>query len=598
MEVYDWDRGRIDEVLPVENAEYPEQLPLLDSHSRYSVHDVLGSVRGIRKEGDKLVATAYFSDTERANNVFILVRGKHLTDVSIGYRVSESQFVEDGKKEIINNKEYLGTKKGLRVARKYKILEASLTPVGANDEAKVRSFEEKKMAEEAKTEGVKEPAVIPVVTQERKEPPAPTREDVVGEERKRTTEIIELCRSFDMDANDFIKRGASVQEVKDLVLKTMSERRKPGGVAPSVVKDEGDKKFRYVEDSLSLRMGLPVENKEVRSRSMVDLARMCLSVNGKGVDMLSPHEIARMCLRSGGMGGFSHTGSDFPGLLANVINKRLGKSFDDAKTTYQLWVNIIEVPDFKDISVIRMSEGQNLQLVLPGGEYPESTFSEEKETYKLDKFGIIFSITWESIVNDNLRFFEKIAKMQGNAAKRKVNTLAYSVLTANAALGDGVALFHATHKNLGTAAALSHDSLSKARAAMRTQKGMSGSDEVALNIPPAYLIVPPSLETTAKQLVGSEVVPGANQGHSLNTFKSSVEPVVEGILEANSATAWYLASDNNANETVEVAFLEGMRTPHLEQQDGFESDGRKYKVKLPCAAKAIDYRGLFKNPGV
>lgn len=54
-----------------------------------------------------------------------------------------------------------------------------------------------------------------------------------------------------------------------------------------------------------------------------------------------------------------------------------------------------------------------------------------------------------------------------NPIQHKESDLTYVVLTANANMSDGVALFHATHKKLKTAAALSVTSLGSARAAMR-----------------------------------------------------------------------------------------------------------------------------------
>jgi len=75
----------------------------------------------------------------------------------------------------------------------------------------------------------------------------------------------------------------------------------------------------------------------------------------------------------------------------------------------------------------------------------------------------------------------------------------WGIVTANAAMADGVALFHATHKNLaGTGAALSVAAVGEGRASMAKQTGLD--KKTVLNIRPSYLVVPAALELAAEQL--------------------------------------------------------------------------------------------------
>src|SRR4051812_45956086 len=64
VQVWDWERGIIDEVLVSDGGVFPEQLPLLNNHFRYSLDDVLGSVRGVRRDGSRWVGRAYFADKD------------------------------------------------------------------------------------------------------------------------------------------------------------------------------------------------------------------------------------------------------------------------------------------------------------------------------------------------------------------------------------------------------------------------------------------------------------------------------------------------------------------------------------------------------
>jgi hypothetical protein len=128
------------------------------------------------------------------------------------------------------------------------------------------------------------------------------------------------------------------------------------------------------------------------------------------------------------------------------------------------------------------------------------------------------------------------------------------------------------------------------RAAMRRQAGPNGN---ALNIAPRYLIVPPELETIALQQTSSEYSP--ESPGNVNPFKGTLTPVVDAQL--TNATAWYGAADANIGNTVEYAFLEGQEGVYTEQRVGFEVDGIQIKARLDFAAKALDWRGLYKNNG-
>lgn len=64
-QVFDWERGVVNEVLLMSGADYPEQVPFLDSHNRYSVENQLGSLRGLSVNGAELHATAFFSEVRK-----------------------------------------------------------------------------------------------------------------------------------------------------------------------------------------------------------------------------------------------------------------------------------------------------------------------------------------------------------------------------------------------------------------------------------------------------------------------------------------------------------------------------------------------------
>ena len=128
---------------------------------------------------------------------------------------------------------------------------------------------------------------------------------------------------------------------------------------------------------------------------------------------------------------------------------------------------------------------------------------------------------------------------------------------------------------------------------MRRQTGLQSEE---LNLAPAYLIVPATLEQTAYNLTSANYVPATKA--EINEFRAggrtAVTPIVEPVLDGNSTSAWYLAAENAQVDTVEYCYLDGAEGPVIESEVGFETDGVSYKCRLDFAAKAVDYRGLIK----
>ena len=50
-------------------------------------------------------------------------------------------------------------------------------------------------------------------------------------------------------------------------------------------------------------------------------------------------------------------------------------------------------------------------------------------------------------------------------------------------------------------------------------------------------------------------------------------------------------------DTIEYAYLDGMEGVTTETQYGFDVDGVAVKARMIFGAKAIDYRGMYKNAG-
>ena len=142
--VFDWDRWDfVDEVLLMDGLVLPaiRQVPLLDSHSRASVEDHLGSVTDIRTDTAggfaALSGRVRFAADDKSQRTLQKVLDGHLTDGSVGYRVSKSIWIPEGTEAAIMGKMFRGP---LKVSHEWSLKEFSITPIGADTLAKVKSL--------------------------------------------------------------------------------------------------------------------------------------------------------------------------------------------------------------------------------------------------------------------------------------------------------------------------------------------------------------------------------------------------------------------------------------------------------------------------
>lgn len=393
----------------------------------------------------------------------------------------------------------------------------------------------------------------------------------------------------------------SSQTAGDRLLAKLGEGAEPlGGGLPQVEvgthtsagHDRMDDFIAAASDALLMRAGLRVAKPHAAAR---DIGRMSLEAIASSI--VSRAGVRVRDRSPGGIFKAAHSTDDFPLLLANTANKALQLGYENEPASHRLWVRQVDVNDFKEQSRIARSEAPSLLQVNEGGEFKHGTFGERREAYKLVTFGRIFAATRQMMVNDDLGAFTDLPAAFGAAAARLEADKVYAILTANPQMSDTVQLFHSSHGNLASAGtALSVTSLGAARAAMRKQKGLQGLG--FLNIVPTYLIVPAALETQAESLLNSLTRPDATAAGVDNPqWIRSLMLVVDARLDASSETAWYLAGSASQVDTVEVAYLAGQRRIHTEEDKDFDTDAFKLKARLDFQAAAIDWRGLYKNPG-
>lgn len=321
------------------------------------------------------------------------------------------------------------------------------------------------------------------------------------------------------------------------------------------------------------------------SYGMLELARASLLDRGIGCAGLNKMEMVGLA--------FTHSSSDFGNILLDVANKSVLMGWETAEETFERWTKKGILGDFKIAQRVGLGDFNSLRQVREGAEYKYVTVGDHAQQIALATYGELFSITRQAIINDDMSMLTDIPMKMGFAAKGTIGDLVYAVLTQNPKMSDGKALFHADHGNLGSGAP-SVATLDANRMLMRKQK----SGNRSLNIRPEFVLCPVALETTMNQIIKSSSVKGADVNAGIaNPIQNFAEVIAEPRLDDSSAVQWFLAA-GQGRSTVEIAYLDGIDTPYIEQQQGFTIDGVATKVRIDAGVAPLDYRGLVKSTGV
>ena len=425
------------------------------------------------------------------------------------------------------------------------------------------------------------------------------RDEAVAAERNRVQSIRTMVAEAKLDADfgqklidDGVSEAeakASVQRLADYLAKSDPKAIKPvSGI--EITRDERDTTRAAVTKAL-LNRAKPGAHKiegddparEFINYTLMDMARHFVDASGR-----NPRGMSRVNLAQAAM----HSTSDFPLILENVVGKSLRDGYEMAPRVFPL-VGVREtLPDFKEVSRVRLGAAPALQQVQEGGEYTYGELTEAGEKYRVFKYGKVLSLTWEALINDDLNAFTRVPQRLGQAAAQLESEMFWAELTGNANLADGTALFAAGRGNLaGSGTAISIASLGAGRNAMRQMK----DGDHFLGLQPQFLVVPTAIETDAEQFVSTNMQ--ADASGNINPFAGRLQVISEPRLDANSTTAWYLFASPNAVDTIAFAYLQGEEGPQISTDEGFDVDGMKVKVRHCFGAKAIDFRGMYKNPG-
>ncbi|EFW6968247.1 Clp protease ClpP [Shigella flexneri] len=419
------------------------------------------------------------------------------------------------------------------------------------------------------------------------------RAQVLAEQKARVSGINELFGMFGgryqtLQASCLSDPECSLEQAREKLLNEMGKEFSPSNknTPAHIYAGNGNFVGDGIRQALMARAGFEKTERDnvYNGMTLREYARMSLTERGIGVSGYNPMQMVGAA--------FTHSTSDFGNILLDVANKAILQGWEDAPETYEQWTRKGQLSDFKIAHRVGMGGFSALRQVREGAEYKYVTTGDKQATIALATYGELFSITRQAIINDDLNMLTDVPMKLGRAAKSTIADLVYAILTSNPKIStDNVSLFDkAKHANVLESAAMDVASLDKARQLMRVQK----EGERHLNIRPAFVLVPTAMESVANQVIRSSSVKGADiNAGIINPVKDFATVIAEPRLDDNSQTTFYLAA-SKGSDTIEVAYLNGVDTPYIDQMEGFSVDGVTTKVRIDAGVAPVDHRGLVK----
>jgi len=453
-------------------------------------------------------------------------------------------------------------------------------------------------------------------------PPAPlTQADItraLEAEANRCNDIRQAVRSHMLPetfADDLIGRkeggkGLTVDRAKVLILDELAKTDSgpAGGGSPSARGDEKAAILRAMSEGMMHRaepgsveryykLGPNKDDKFDANRTMdirahdykhmrfVDIARAILTMNHvPNAANMADADVVQRALDT----------TDLPDLFTSTIKRELRLFYEPIVPEWMQFSKNVPANDFRVKTGIKFDAAVTFEELDENGEYKEANMmSNEKATIQLQTFARSFSVTRQTIINDDLGVLTDIPRAIGIGARQFQSKKAWALITGNVVCPDGNTLFHAKHGNWATgasASAITDAALSQGRTAMRRQKSPQGNE---LLITPKFLLVPPELETTAQKFLKA-IYPTTVQ--AVNLWQS-LEPFVN-VYFANTQQ-WYMVADPGTTtvDGMVHSYLTGQEGLYTESYIEKKSDKLVIKARLDFACSMWGWQGWYRNDG-
>lgn len=566
-----WSRNAL--VLDLAGMDLSNQsIPILFGHDA-SLESVVGQATAVTSDGSQLIVEGVvLGVSETANRVMELARRGMKFQASVGADVGRIENIQAGESVAVNNRTFAGP---VSIVRGSALRETSIVLMGADGatSASIAAEAEVDMADAANQTPdetkVSAEATAPVAVE--------TKPAVQAEQAK--------------EPNMADLKAELLKEIKAELLDGLRASR-PAAPAVHVVAKTDANDPKVVTAALCMAGGLPTVEKEYDERTLEAAHKRSRSIGlqdvlieaarGNGYD--GPARI-----RDNGTLGQVLKAAFATHLISNVLAATYGKfllnGFTGVEAVWDMISSIRNVSDFKSVTGVRVNGGFDFEEVAQDGELKSADASDETRTIKAKTYGRISSLTRQDIINDDLGALTVLPTRLGRGAGLKLNSVFWSEFESS----------NSTYYSKETAAAGNALSISSLKTATTGYRKLTDPDGKPLAVTPRMLLVPPELEITAAELMGgSLLITGENSTRTnVNVLAGRYQVVSSAYL--SSATTWWLAASPSDLPAMEVAFLNGVRVPTVEQAEAdFNVLGVQMRGYFDFGVAKAESRGAYR----
>jgi hypothetical protein len=289
---------------------------------------------------------------------------------------------------------------------------------------------------------------------------------------------------------------------------------------------------------------------------------------------ISQREAAFVALQFGEPVGVveSLTTSDFPLLMADVLDRELLRRFAEVPQAWRGYINVgPALRDFRDLHLLDIDGGTGVWDEITEEEgLTYTNLTESEITFHVALYGKAIRLSWRLLMSDRLDVFDEIPGVLARGGRATVNRFATGLLfDAN---GPHASFFTVGNGNIITGSpAFSAAALATAIGQMAAMTDANGEP---INLEAMRLVHGPALRVAVNNVLNTMTIDMTAAGGTAaqvirvnNWIAGGLTPVEDPYIPliATSATgSWLLTTDpNTSRPAAEVRFLNGFESPNL-----------------------------------
>ena len=574
--------------------------PILKDHSPSMP---IGHTTAIRVVDGRLVVEGVISGAGAvAREVVESSRNGFPWQASIGADAGGIEYIEEGDEAVANGRTFAGP---LYVSRRAVLGEISFVALGADDDTEARvaatAAGDEDMSKTTAPTGEVAASAAAVVDQG-VDPVAAIRAKAAAEALR--IEAIEQVAGANAGIRaKAIAEGWDATRAELEVLR--AERAQP--VPAGIVRNANTADGKVIEAAIAKAGNLPNIEKAYKPETLeaADEAFKVVSLQEVLVQAAQRngwHGSVRGDMR--GMLQAAFSTNSIAGVLSNLANKFLLAGYTAVDQAWRSVASVRNVSDFKTASSYRLTSSAKFAKVANGGEIQHGELADQTYTNKADTYARMLAITRQDIVNDDLGAITSVPQQLGRGAGLALNEVFWTTFLAEHTSGKSLFPTNKSKANFidgATESAVSVVGLTTAEQAFLNQTDPNG---FPLGIMPQVWLVPTKYYATAVSIMASLEVRDttANKLYAVANPHAGKFQVVTSPYLSNSAMGgaqstefWYLLANPAELSFIEVAFLNGVQVPTVEEAEAdFNTLGIQMRGYMDFGVATQEHRAAVK----